>query len=130
MEAPHHKEERQMPKYMLLLHDPVDGFSAMSPEVMQQVMQKYKRWGDTLRENGVLQGGQKLADEPGRVIRSRRGQVRVTDGPYCETKELLGGYYTVLAGNYDEAVKIAMSCPHLEYDGTIEVREVDPMANG
>ena len=117
-----------MPKYMLLLHDPVDGFSAMSPEQMQQVIQKYMAWGDRLRQEGVLHDGQKLADEPGRVIRSRNGQARITDGPYSETKEVLGGYYTVEAGDYDGAIEIARTCPHVEYGGTIEVRQIHDLS--
>jgi hypothetical protein len=116
-----------MPKYMLLLHDRTDGFSAMSPEQMQHVIQKYMAWGDKLRNSGILQDGQKLTDEPGRVIRTNGGQTRVTDGPYSETKEVLGGYYTIAAGTYDEAVEIAGTCPHVEYGGTIEVRQVDDL---
>jgi len=117
-----------MPKYMLLLHDPVDGFSAMSPEQMQRVIQKYMAWGDRLRKDGVLHDGQKLTDEPGRVIRSSGGQTRVTDGPYSETKEVLGGYYTVTAADYDGAIAIARTCPHVDYGGTIEVRQVDDLS--
>ena len=113
-----------MPKYMLLLHDRTDGFAAMSPEQMQQVIQKYMAWGDKLRASGTITDGQKLTDEPGRVIRTNGGQVRVTDGPYSETKEVLGGYYTVQATTYEEAIEIARSCPHVEYGGTIEVRQV------
>ena len=116
-----------MPKYMLLLHDRTDGFMAMSPEQMQQVIQKYMAWGDKLRATGVLQDGQKLTDEPGRVIRAHEGHPRVTDGPYSETKEVLGGYYTVAAGSYDEAVEIGRTCPHVEYGGTIEVRQIDDL---
>ena len=116
-----------MPKYMLLLHDRTDGFAAMSPEQMQQVIQKYVAWGDKLRTSGVIQDGQKLTDEPGRVIRTDGGQVRVVDGPYSETKEVLGGYYTIAADNYDAAVEIARSCPHVDYGGTIEVRQIDNM---
>jgi hypothetical protein len=114
-----------MPKYMLLLHDSVDGFAAMSPEQMQQVIEKYIKWGDGLKAAGVLRDGQKLADEPGRVMRARNGQVRVTDGPYSETKEVLGGYYTVETESYDQAVDLARDCPHLEYGGTIEIRQID-----
>ena len=116
-----------MPNYALFLHDPIDGFAAMSPEEMQHVIRKYVAWGDRLREAGLLKGGEKLADEPGRVIRAGNGQVRVTDGPYSETKEVLGGYYIVSAATYDEAVELARDCPHLEYGGTIEVREIDSM---
>lgn len=116
-----------MPRYMLLLHDPVDGFAQMSPEEMQQVIQKYMAWSERLRGAGLFQDGQKLTDEPGRVMRRRGGTVRVTDGPYSETKEVLGGYYIVQAENYDRAVEIARDCPHLEYGGTIEVREIDSL---
>jgi len=116
-----------MPNYALFLHDASDGFAVMSPEQMQQVIQKYVAWGDRLRAAGLLKDGQKLADEPGRVMRGGNGQVRVTDGPYSETKEVLGGYYIVSAANYDEAVALARDCPHLEYGGTIEVREIDSM---
>ena len=58
---------------------------------------------------------------------SNGGQVRVTDGPYSETKEVLGGYYIVAAESYDRAVDLARDCPHFEYGGTIEVREIDTM---
>lgn len=116
-----------MPRYMLLLHDAPDTFAAMSPEQMQQVIEKYVAWGDRLRASGVMVDGQKLSDEPGRVMRAKDGQVRVTDGPYSETKEVLGGYYTIQAANYDEAVDVARGCPQMEYGGAIEVREVDMM---
>ena len=49
---------------------------------------------------------------------------RATDGPYSETKEVLGGYYTIEAASYEEAVSRALEHPHLEYGGTIEVRQV------
>lgn len=116
-----------MPKFMLLLHDNVEGFMAMSPEQMQKVIEKYVTWGERLRASGVIHDGQKLTDEPGRILRSTGGQVRVTDGPYSETKEVLGGYYTINASDYGKAIEVARTCPHLEYGGTIEVRQVDTM---
>jgi hypothetical protein len=116
-----------MPKYVLLLHDAPDAYTGLSPEQMQQVIQKYIKWGNGLRNAGVLQGGEKLTEEPGRVMRGKNGQVRVTDGPYSETKEVLGGYYIVAAENYDKAIDLARDCPHFEYGGTLEVREIDTM---
>jgi hypothetical protein len=56
-----------------------------------------------------------------------KSQVRVTDGPYSETKEVLGGYFLIEAPNYNAAVDRARDCPSFEYGGTIEVREVDVM---
>ena len=58
------------------------------------------------------------------MIRSVGGKPKATDGPYSETKEILGGYYTIEAANYDEAVKLTLDHPTLEYGGTVEVRHV------
>jgi hypothetical protein len=114
-----------MPKYMLLLHDPPGAFASVSPEDMQKIIKKYMAWGNALREQGVIKAGDKLTDEPGKVMRRKDGQVRVTDGPYSESKELLGGYYILEADNYSQAVDRARDSPHLEYGGTIEVRQID-----
>jgi hypothetical protein len=116
-----------MAKYMLFLHDDVSAFANVSPEEMQAVVQNYVAWGTRLREKGVVQGGQKLTDEPGKVMRRRDGHVRVTDGPYSESKELLGGYYLIEAASYEEAVEHARDCPQLEYGGTIEIRQIEEM---
>jgi hypothetical protein len=116
-----------MPTYMLLLHDNLAAFANVSPDEMQKVVEKYIAWGNRLREAGVMKGGDKLTDEPGKVMRRRDGQVRVTDGPYSESKEVLGGYYMIDAATYEKAIDHARDCPHLDYDGTIEVRQVDAM---
>jgi hypothetical protein len=112
---------------MLLLHDNPAAFADVSPEQMQRVLEKYIAWGDRLRAAGVIKDGNKLTDEPGRVMRTNDGQTRVTDGPYSETKEVLGGYYVLEAASYEQAVDRARDCPHLEYGGTIEVRQIDVM---
>ena len=114
-----------MPKYMLLLHDDVSAFATLSPEEMQKVIEKYVAWGARLGEAGIMVDGKKLTDEPGRVMRKGKDGVRVTNGPYSETHEVLGGYYTIEAASYDDAVERARDCPQLEYGGSIEVREVD-----
>jgi len=116
-----------MPKYMLLLHDNPNAFANVSPEAMQKVVEKYIAWGKKLREAGVMRAGDKLTDEPGRVMRRKDGHVHVTDGPYSESKELLGGYYMIEADTYDKAVELARDCPQLEVGGTIEVRQVEVM---
>jgi hypothetical protein len=112
---------------MLLLHDNPAAFANISPAQMQAVVEKYIAWGKKLREAGVMKAGDKLTDEPGRIMRRQDGQVRVTDGPYSESKEVLGGYYMIEAATYDKAIDYARDCPQLEYGGTIEVRQVDVM---
>jgi hypothetical protein len=108
-----------MPNYMLLLYDDPSGWMKLGPEEMQKATEKYMEW--TKRPYTV--DSKRLAPDPGRVIRSVNGKGRTTDGPYSETKEVLGGYYTIEAASYEEAVKRAMEHPHLEYGGTIEVRQ-------
>jgi hypothetical protein len=115
-----------MPSYMLLIYDNPVNWINMSPEDMQKAIEKFMAWGNKLRSSGVFLASHKLADDAGKVMRGK-GQVRVTDGPYSETKEVLGGYYLIKAANYHDAVECARSCPGLEYGGTIEVRQVDPM---
>lgn len=112
-----------MPQYMLLLYDSpaaMKHFQSMNPEEMQKAVEKYMAWG----RNPFMRDFKRLAEDAGRVIRAENGKPRTTDGPFSETKEILGGYYTIEAANYDEAVKLTLSHPHLEHGGSIEIRQV------
>jgi hypothetical protein len=95
-----------------------------SPEAMQQHMQKWMAWMQQLAEQGKLNGGQPLTMD-GKVV-AGKGR-KITDGPYAEGKELVGGYLLVKADDYNEAVKLSEGCPIFEYDGTVEVREIQQM---
>jgi hypothetical protein len=105
---------------MLLLHGDPAGWVKLSPEDMQKAIEKYMAW----TKKPFTRDSKRLADEPGRVIRSQGGKPKATDGPYSETKEILAGYYTIEAASYDEAVKLALNHPQLEYGGTVEIRQV------
>ena len=107
-----------MAKFMLLLYDNPSGWAKLSPEEMQKAIEKYRAW----MQKSV--DAQRLAQDVGKVIRAQGGKPRVTDGPYSETKEVLGGYYTIEAADYDEAVQKALTHPHVEYGNTIEIRQV------
>ena len=113
-----------MPDFVLLLHR-LRG-PAPSAEAMATAIKDYSGWADRLRGEGRLKGGQKLTFDAGRVMRNAAGgRVVVTDGPYAESKELLGGFFVVTAKDYDEACRLAESCPHLRYGGQIEIRQID-----
>ena len=114
-----------MPQYMLLLYDNPANWQNLGPRQIQTAIEKYVAWGNRLRQQGVFKASHKLADDVGKVIRGRSRQSRVTDGPYSETKEVLGGYYLIEAPSYDKAIDQCRDWPHLEYGGTIEVRQVD-----
>ncbi len=109
-----------MPQYMLLLYDDPSGWQKLSPEEMQKAIEKYMAW----TKKPFTVDSKRLGQDTGRVIRSVNGKARTTDGPYSETKEVLGGYYLIEASSYDEAVARALDHPHVEYGGTIEVRQL------
>jgi hypothetical protein len=109
-----------MAQYLLLLYNDPSWMKNLSPEEMQKAVEKHGAW----RKNAFAKDGKRLADDAGKVLRPGTGKARVTDGPYSESKEALGGFYVIEAANYDEAVALTQDHPHLEYGGTIEVRHV------
>lgn len=109
-----------MAKFMLLLYDNPKEWQKLSPDEMQKAVEKYVGW----TKKAFTVNSERLGEDVGRVIRSENSRPRTVDGPYSETKEVLGGYYTIEAADYDEAVKRSLDHPHLEYGGTIEVRKV------
>jgi len=108
---------------MLLLYDDPSGWQKLSPEQMQKAIEKYMAW----TKKPFVVDSKRLAEDPGRVIRAQGGHPRTTDGPYSETKEVLGGFYLIEAGSYEEAVQRTLDHPHLEYGGTVEVRQLYTM---
>jgi hypothetical protein len=114
-----------MPNYMLLLHDSGTMPPDMSPADIQAVIQRYVAWREKVQAGGRKVDGHKLADGQGRVMRGQVGSARVTDGPYAEAREVIGGLFMIEAASYDEAVALCQDCPHLDF-GTIEIREIEP----
>ncbi len=95
----------------------------MSPEQMQQNMNKWFAWMGELRAKGKFKAGEPLGDE-GKVLSGSKGAV-VTDGPFVEGKEEVGGYWIVSATDLNEAVALAKGCPIFENKGTVEVRPIE-----
>lgn len=80
-----------------------------------------------LAGQGRLEGGGPLqAADRSATVRKRCGKVTATDGPYTETKEIIGGYFLVEAESLEEAVELAKGCPAAAFGG-VEVRELIPM---
>jgi hypothetical protein len=109
-----------MPDFILLLRRPVGPPPALSPEQAAAMTKDYVGW----RAEGRLKAGEKLTND-GRVMTAAAGRTVTTDGPYAESKELLGGFYVIAAQDYDEACRLAEGCPHLKYGGNIEIRQID-----
>ncbi len=120
-----------MPQFMLISQDSMEipeGFE-ITPELIQGIIQKYNDWADKLQKSGHLLSMNKLRDEAGKNIRGLGADQVVTDGPYAETKEIIGGYWIIQAADYAEAVKLASDCPSLEFGSRIEVREVEDFSS-
>jgi hypothetical protein len=118
-----------MPNYLLFLHEDPETFSEASADEIQAIIQKYYDWKTRMQTSGVLVGGEKLQDGTGRVLRQVNGQISIKDGPYTESKEVIGGLFEIRADNYEAAVEATRDCPHLDY-GTIEIREIEPVEGG
>ena len=108
-----------MPNYVLLLRNDGEAWKKLSPEEMQNKVEKYLAW----RNKPFVVDGAGLVRDAGRVIRAKGDGVSVTEGPFSESTEVMAGFYIIEAANYDEAVKLSLDIPHIGL-GTMEIREV------
>lgn len=107
--------------YMLIFRGS-DWSKGLSPEQMQQVSNQWMAWFNRLKDQGRAVAGNPLEPE-GRVVSGKNGRV-VSDGPFSEAKETIGGYFLLNVKTMDEAVAIAQECPGLPYGARIEVRAI------
>lgn len=106
--------------YMLIFRS-TDWYKGLSPEEMQQVGEKWMAWFNRLKDEGKCVAGNPLERE-GKIV-SGKNKV-VSDGPFAESKETIGGYFLLKVGSIDEATVIAQQCPGLPYGIRVEVRPV------
>jgi len=93
-----------------------------TPEQMQKLMNRWTAWIETLANGGHFHGVGDPLEHGGKTVRGPKRTV--TDGPYAEAKDLVGGYLVITARSIDEAVELAGGCPALDGDWTVEVRPV------
>lgn len=111
-------------EYMILIYADEALHEAMPEGQMASLMADFASYTQALEEAGVLRGGGELAPVRGATcVRLQNGKAVVTDGPFAETKEQLGGYYLIACEHLDEALAWAARCPAAS-TGTIEVRPV------
>jgi hypothetical protein len=109
-----------MAKFLFVYRNSADAYAAMTPEKAQQQMQKWEKWiGEAMQSGWMLNPGDALTPE-GRVVSAKV----VTDGPFVEAKEIVGGFSIVQADSVDAAAKLAKGCPGLLVGGTVEVRRL------
>jgi hypothetical protein len=112
--------------HMLLILEPPGQRAERGREAGEQAYERMLRFGDELKQRGVLQGVASLAsDHKGARVQVRDGQQRLIDGPFAEAKEMIGGYFLLDCATLAEAVAIAAQCPAAEW-ATVEVRELGP----
>jgi hypothetical protein len=121
------------PKSFLLLFRNAgpDTHERLSAGERDQLTQQWNDWYTGLAASGKVQHGRPLGLE-GRVVSGARGQL-VTDGPFAETKEVVGGYFFLTVSDLDEATEIAKHCPGLPLGLTVEIRpvvDVSPVLEG
>jgi hypothetical protein len=111
-------------RYMLLIYGNENGRANVSEADQQAEMAKWFAYTEEMRAAGVSQQGDALQPTATATsVRAEGGEPLVTDGPFAETKEQLGGYYLLDVADLDEAIKWAQKCPGARY-GTIELRPI------
>ena len=117
-------------KYLALIYSDETAWESFSDEERAAGYAEYTAFGEDARKAGVILGGDELAaTRTATTVRVRDGQSQVTDGPYAETKEVLGGYYLLECASMDEAVDWAARIPAVRY-GAVEVRQVHVQEEG
>lgn len=113
-----------MKEFMLIFIGADYAKANLSPEQMQAQMGKWFAWIDQLKAKGIYVDGKPLTPAA-KTVKGKKPVV--TDGPFAESKELVGGYFIVKANSLEEAAELSKNCPDFEFGGAVEVREVMKM---
>jgi hypothetical protein len=98
------------------------GERGRSPEIAQQMMQKWMAWFKELNEKGHIKDRGQPLERAGKLVKGK--QKTVTDGPFAEAKDVVGGYTLIEARDLEQAVELSKGCPIFEAEGAVEVRPV------
>lgn len=113
-----------MKQFLLLLHEDVKKINELSQKEMEELAKAHMNWAEKLADAGHLISGDGL-HEKGVLIIGKDSIVK--DGPYLESKEIIGGYYLLKADDLETIVKLAKECPTHHYGGTTEIRPIIEM---
>ena len=117
-------------QYMLLIYTQESGWQNLSEEERGGAMQRYRDFTEELRSAGAMVAGDRLQPTANATtVRVRDGEQLVTDGPFAETKEQLGGYYLIEADSIDEAIQWAAKLPG-SHHGCVEIRAIAEVPAG
>lgn len=117
-------------RYLLLIYDNEKVMEGKSQEEMAARLDAWFKYTDALQKSGRMLGGEALQPtSTATAVRVKRDRTITTDGPFAETKEQLGGYYVINAGDLDEAVEWAAKMPHVLTGGSVEIRPIMEFPN-
>ncbi len=109
-----------MKEFLLIFRNAPMGDFKPSPEQMQSHMKDWDNWIGGIAAQGKFISGSRLGTE-GKTLKPNN---TITDGPFIEVKEILGGFVIVKANSFDDAFSLANGCPNLSVGGSVEVRNV------
>lgn len=111
-------------RYMLLIYGNENADTQQTPAQLETEMQAYYAFTEEVRGAGVLRAGEALVETAkAKTVRVHDGHSTITDGPFAETKEQLGGFYVVECDHLDEAIQWAAKIPHAA-KASIEIRPI------
>lgn len=113
---------------MLLLFETPGVFQTLPPERSSEQVNEYVNWARGVAMSGVNISGEKLKEE-GRALFAGPEGMQISAIPAASEGRILAGYFAIEAENFEQALSISSSCPHLKYGGEIELREVDQMTD-
>jgi hypothetical protein len=113
-------------EFLLLIYHREQEYEKLPADQREPMHTEYRKLMEELGRKGKLRGGNQLAaTKLAKTMRVRRGKQGLTDGPFAETKEQLGGYFLVDVADIEEAIEIAGRIPGAR-EGSVEVRPVIP----
>ena len=110
-----------MKDFMMIFLGEDYGDMGLSPEEIQERMQKWMAWSAKMEKMGIVKGGEALHPEVTRISGENRV---VSDGPFVESKELIGGFFVIKAKSKEQVLEIAQDFPDYDLGSSVEIREV------
>lgn len=115
-----------MPDYLILLRADPTTFDTLPPDAFAALAREFEAWAAPLVREGRFLGGLKLTTDSGRTLRRQQGSLRVKDGPFGETKEVIGGYHLLRADDLDHVTMLCRGHPNVtRLGGSLEIRGLD-----
>lgn len=114
-------------EYMILIYSDEAAWASIPPAELPAIFEKWMGYGKAMQDAGVYRAGSQLQPiATATSVRFKQGKVILTDGPFAETREQLGGYYLISTPDLDTAIKWASQCPAIFGGGTVELRPLVP----